>query len=50
MVINSDKTSGTVTSIQDQSNNIIISVEKNKTYTFTFNFTKLTFSVKEKSN
>ena len=48
--LNSDKTSGTVTSIQDQSNNIIISVEKNKTYTFTFNFTKLTFSVKEKLN
>ncbi len=47
--INNDQMSGTVTTGQDTNNNIVVSVNTSKTYTITFNYTKLEFSVKEKS-
>lgn len=48
---NDDRMSGTLSSEQNKDNNIIVSnIDSRKTYTITFNFTDLTFSVKEKEN
>ena len=46
--LNNDNTSGTLTI--DGVNIVVSGIDSSKTYTFTFNFTKLTFSVKEKLN
>ena len=43
-----DGISGSLTTGQNKNNNIIVSVSSSKTYTITFNYTKQTFSVKEK--
>ena len=45
---NDDGMSGSLTIGQNKNNNIVVSVSKSKTYTITFNYTKQTFSVKEK--
>ena len=45
---NGDNMSGKVTTEQSSDNNIVVSVSSSKTYTITFNYTKQTFSVKEK--
>ena len=46
---NGDNMSGKVTTEQSTDNNIVVSVSSSKTYTITFNYTKQTFSVKEKN-
>ena len=46
---NDDKMSGSLSTVQNDSNNIVVSVSSSKTYTITFNYTDLTFSVKEKN-
>ena len=45
---NDDGMSGSLTTGQNMNNNIVVSVSSSKTYTITFNYTKQTFSVKEK--
>ena len=45
---NDDRMSGSLTTGQNKDNNIVVSVSSSKTYTITFNYTKQTFSVKEK--
>ena len=45
---NDDGMSGSVTTGQNMNNNIIVSVSSSKTFTITFNYTDLTFSVKAK--
>jgi hypothetical protein len=41
--------SGSLSNGQNKNNNIIVHVDSSKTYTITFNYTDLTFSVKEKN-
>ena len=45
---NDDGMSGSLSTGQNMNNNIVVSVSSSKTYTITFNYTKQTFSVKEK--
>ena len=46
---NDDNMSGSLSNGQNKNNNIIVQVDSSKTYTITFNYTDLTFSVKEKN-
>ena len=48
--MNADNMSGSLSTVQNDSNNIVVSgIDSSKTYTITFNYTDLTFSVKEKN-